>query len=154
VSKEIQRTLVLVKPDGVQRGLIGAIISRLEARGLKAVGMKLLQMDRPMAEKHYGVHKERPFFKGLVEFIISGPLVAMVWEGPDAIAMVRNTMGKTNPLEAAPGTIRADLAVDIGRNLVHGSDSPDTAKSEIALFFQPSELVSYQRATESWIIEP
>jgi nucleoside-diphosphate kinase len=153
VSKEIQRTLVLVKPDGVQRGLIGAIISRLEARGLKAVGMKFLQMDRPMAEKHYGVHKERPFFKGLVEFIISGPIVAMVWEGPEAIAMVRNTLGKTNPLEAAPGTIRADLAVDIGRNLVHGSDSPETAKSEIALFFKPAELVSYQRATESWIIE-
>lgn len=154
MSKEIQRTLVLVKPDGVQRGLIGAIISRLEARGLKAVGMKLLHMDRPMAEKHYGVHRERPFFKGLVEFITSGPLVAMVWEGPDAVAMTRNTMGKTNPLEAAPGTIRADLAVDIGRNLVHGSDSPETAKSEIALFFKPSELVSYQRATEAWIIEP
>ena len=154
MSKEIQRTLVLVKPDGVQRGLIGEIISRLEARGLKAVGMKLLQMDRPMAEKHYGVHRERPFFKGLVEFITSGPLVAMVWEGPDAVAMVRNTMGKTNPLEAAPGTIRADLAVDIGRNLVHGSDSPETAKTEIALFFKASELVSYQRATETWIIEP
>jgi nucleoside-diphosphate kinase len=154
VSKEIQRTLVLVKPDAVQRGLIGAIISRLESRGLKAVGMKLLKMDRPMAEKHYGVHKERPFFKGLVEFITSGPLVAMVWEGPEAVAMVRNTMGKTNPLDAAPGTIRADLAVDIGRNLVHGSDSPETAKSEIALFFKSSELVDYRRAAEGWIIEP
>ena len=149
----IEKTLVLVKPDGVQRGLSGTIIARLEARGLRIVAMKLIQISNDLAMKHYGVHRGKPFFDGLVRFITSGPVVAMVLEGPSAVEMVRNTMGATNPLNAQPGTIRGDLGVDIGRNLVHGSDSPETAAHEIALFFAPEEILSYDRDVDRRIIE-
>ena len=154
MTEDIQRTLVLIKPDGLQRGLVGAILSRLEARGLKLVAMKMLHMDRAMAEQHYGVHRERPFFRGLVEFISSSPIIAMVLQGPNAVELVRHTMGATNPAQAEPGTLRGDLAVDIGRNLVHGSDSLETASSEIELFFKPAEILDYPRDVESWITEP
>ena len=127
-----EQTLVLVKPDGVQRALAGSIISRLEGRGLRIVGMKMLQMSREMASNHYSAHVERPFFQGLVDFITASPIVAMVLEGPNAVELVRNTMGATNPLNAQPGTIRGDLAVDIQQNLVHGSDSTESAEKEIA----------------------
>jgi nucleoside-diphosphate kinase len=149
----VERTLVLVKPDGVQRGLIGETLLRFERRGLKIVGLKLLQMPRPMAEKHYEAHTEKPFFGGLVDFITSGPLVAVALEGPNAIAIVRNTMGATNPVGANPGTIRGDLGIDIGRNLVHGSDSPENAERELAIFFGNGEIVDYKRATDPWIVE-
>ena len=148
-----EQTLALVKPDGVQRGLAGTIISRLEARGLRIVAMKMIQVSRDMALKHYGVHQGKPFFEGLVEFITSGPVIAMVLEGRSAVEMVRSTMGVTDPLNAQPGTIRGDLAVDIGRNLVHGSDSPETAAQEIALFFSPGEILSYDRDVDRWITE-
>lgn len=150
---EQQRTLVLIKPDGVQRGLAGTILARLEARGLKLVGLKLMQMDREMASRHYAEHKGKPFYEGLVSFITSAPIVAAVFEGQRAVEAVRNTMGKTNPVEATPGTIRGDLGLDMGRNLIHGSDSPESAAREVALFFKPSELVSWQRDTEGWIFE-
>lgn len=148
-----EKTLILVKPDGVQRGLIGIIISRLEARGLRITAMKMLQVSREMALKHYGVHEGKPFFDGLVSFITSGPVVAMALEGRSAVEMTRNTMGVTDPLRAQPGTIRGDLGVDIGRNLVHGSDSPETAAQEIALFFSEDEILSYSRDVDRWITE-
>ena len=153
MSTEIQRTLVLIKPDGVQRGLIGPIVTRLEARGLKIVAMKMLQLDREMASRHYQAHKERPFFQGLVGFVTSSPIVAMVLEGSDAVELVRRTMGSTNPLQAEPGTIRGDLAVDIGRNLIHGSDSLESAATEIDLFFNPGEITDYERSSQPWITE-
>ncbi len=149
----MQRTLVLVKPDGVQRGLIGEVISRLENRGLKIAGLKLLQLSDDAARSHYGAHVDKPFFQGLVSFITSAPLAAMVVEGKDAVDTVRKTMGETDPAKAAPGTIRGDLAQDIGRNIVHGSDSPEAAATEIALFFDPAEVVDYDRNIDSWIIE-
>lgn len=149
----MEKTLILVKPDGVQRGLAGEIISRFERRGLKMVGMKFMQMSRELAETHYGVHRERPFFESLVSYIISGPIVAMVWEGKDAIAAARSTMGATNPVAAAPGTIRGDFGMEIGRNLVHGSDSPENGEKEVALFFKAEELVSWGRDVDSWIKE-
>ena len=149
----MERTLVLLKPDTVQRGLVGAIISRLEARGLKIVAMKLLQMDRAMASRHYEAHVNRPFFPGLADFITSAPLVAMVVQGPNAVEMTRKTMGATNPLEAGPGTVRGDLAMDIGRNLIHGSDSLEAAGREISLFFSPEEIVDYTRDVDAWVIE-
>ena len=149
----MEKTLILVKPDGVQRGLVGAIVSRFEQRGLKLVGMKFLQMSQELAAAHYAVHKERPFYESLVSYIISGPVVAMVWEGNDAIAAARMTMGVTKPTEAAPGTIRGDFGMESGRNLVHGSDGPDTASKEVALFFRPDELVGWDRDTERWIRE-
>ena len=150
----MERTLVLVKPDGVQRGLAGEVISRLERRGLKLVAMKLMQVEESLAKQHYGEHVDRPFFPGLVSFITSGPIVAMAWEGENAISQARQTMGATNPVDSAPGTIRGDLAIDIGRNLVHGSDSPESAQRELGLFFTPGEILSYQRSTDPWIIEP
>ncbi len=150
----MERTLVLVKPDGVQRGLAGEVICRLEQRGLKLVAMKLMQVDESLARQHYGEHVDRPFFAGLVSFITSGPIVAMAWEGENAISLVRQTMGVTNPVDSAPGTIRGDLAINIGRNLVHGSDGPESAQRELALFFTPGEIFSYQRSTDSWITEP
>ena len=150
----MERTLVLLKPDSVQRGLVGKVISRLESRGLKIVAAKMLRMDEGMATRHYGVHIGKPFFPGLVGFITSGPIIAMVLEGHNAVEMTRATMGATNPLEATPGTIRGDLAIDIGRNLIHGSDSPETARSEIALFFSRREILDYSRDMESWITEP
>ncbi|MBC8280533.1 MAG: nucleoside-diphosphate kinase [Chloroflexi bacterium] len=149
----MERTLVLVKPDGVQRGLIGEVISRLERRGLKLVGMKLMQVDDALARQHYGEHVDRPFFGGLVEFITSSPVVAMAWEADNAVEAVRNTMGQTNPTTSPPGTIRGDLGLDIGRNLVHGSDSPESAQRELTLFFNPGELLDYARANDPWIKE-
>ena len=150
----MERTLVLVKPDGVQRGLTGEVISRLERRGLKLVAMKLMRLERSKAEEHYGEHVERPFFPGLVDFIISGPLVAMVWEADGAVEIVRNTMGATDPKNSPLGSIRGDLGVNIGRNLVHGSDSLESAQREVALFFQPGEILDYVRSNDPWITEP
>ncbi len=144
---------MLVKPDGVQRGLVGEIIGRLERRGLKLAGMKLMQVDESLAHRHYGEHVDRPFFAGLVSFITSGPVVAMAWEANNAVEIVRSTMGVTNPANAAPGTIRGDLGVDIGRNLIHGSDSLESAARELALFFEPDELLSYGRSNDEWIVE-
>ena len=144
----MERTLVLAKPDAVQRGLAGTIIARLEARGLKVVAIKLIQIDRSMAERHYEAHVGKPFFDGLVQFITSSPVVAMVLESNRAIEIVRQTMGDTDPAKATPGTIRGDLALDIGRNLVHGSDSPEAAQREIALFFDRAELLSYDRSLD------
>jgi nucleoside-diphosphate kinase len=149
----LQKTLVLLKPDAVQRGLVGELVSRLERKGLKLAGMKLVRMDDALARQHYAEHVDKPFFKGLAEFITSGPLVAMAIEGEDAISMVRTLMGETNPANAAPGTVRGDYAVSIGLNLVHGSDSPESAQRELALFFEEDEILEYDRATDPWIIE-
>ena len=149
----MEQTLVLVKPDGVQRGLVGEILGRLERRGLKLVGMKLMQVDETLAHRHYGEHVDRPFFAGLVSFITSGPVVAMAWQADNAVDIVRSTMGVTNPANAAPGTIRGDLGVDIGRNLIHGSDSPESAERELSLFFQPEEILDYSRSNDGWIVE-
>ncbi len=149
----MERTLVIVKPDGVQRGLIGEVIGRLERRGLKLVGLKMLQMSEALAREHYRVHEGKPFFEGLIRYITSAPVVVMVWEGPQAIEIVRRTMGATHPAEAAPGTLRADYCLEVRRNLVHGSDGPETAATEIALFFKPEEIVSWQRDTDRWILE-
>lgn len=148
-----ERTLVLIKPDGVQRGLIGEIISRLEGRGLKIVGMKLMYVPDELAYRHYGEHEGKPFFGGLVDFITSGPIVAMGIEGSNVVEIVRKTMGATSPADSAPGTIRGDLGVDIGRNLIHGSDSDESARRELSLFFSDPELLSYSRDTDPWIIE-
>lgn len=148
----MNRTLILVKPDGVQRGLTGQIITRFEMRGLKLVGMKLMQMSREMAEEHYGEHRGKPFFEGLVQYITSGPIVAMVWEGPDAISAARATMGSTKPVESTPGTIRGDFGLTVGRNLVHGSDGEQSAAREINLFFEAEELLAWGRDLEPWII--
>ena len=149
----MERTLVLAKPDAVQRGLIGEIISRLERRGLKLVAAKYLQVSRDLAERHYAVHRGKPFFEGLVRYITSAPVMAMVWEGPNAVAAVRQTMGATRPTEAAPGTLRHDFALEVGRNLTHASDSPENGEKEVALWFHPEELVSWERATDAWIFE-
>ena len=140
LSSMNERTFVMAKPDAVQRGLVGEIIKRLEQRQLRLVGIKRIQIDQALAEKHYGVHREKPFFSSLIEYITSGPVVPMVWEGPNAIAAVRATMGATHPLEASPGTVRGDFGLDIDQNLVHSSDGPDTAQAEILLFFGASEL--------------
>ena len=149
----MERTLVIVKPDGVQRGLIGPIITRLEQRGLRIVGLKMMQITPELAGRHYAIHEGKPFFEGLIRYITSAPVVVMVVEGKKAIEVVRATMGATNPVAAAPGTIRADYALEIGRNLVHGSDGPDTAKTEVALFFKPEELLTYARDIDRWIFE-
>lgn len=149
----MERTLILVKPDGVQRGLIGEIVGRFEKRGLKLVGMKFLQMSNELAEQHYAVHKERPFYPDLVTYITSGPVVAMAWEGKDAVEAARGTIGATNPVQAAAGTIRGDLGMEIGRNLVHGSDSEKNGAKEVSLFFDPAELVNWERVTDNWIRE-
>ncbi len=149
----MERTLVIIKPDAVQRGLIGEIIVRLERRGLRIAGMKLLQVSDELARKHYAEHEGKPFFPGLIKFITSGPVVVMALEGKDAIAITRATMGTTAPGKAAPGSIRADFAMDIGYNLVHGSDGPETAVQELALWFAEDELVSYQRVIDAWIYE-
>ena len=148
-----QRTLVLVKPDGVQRGLIGEIIRRIEARGLKLIALKLIQITPELAKRHYAEHQGKPFFDGLVSFITSAPVVAMIWEGREAVTVVRTLMGSTDPLKAAPGTIRGDLALDLAMNLIHGADSPDRAKAEIALFFTPDEIHEYDRTVDRWILE-
>jgi nucleoside-diphosphate kinase len=146
-----ERTLVLVKPDGVQRALIGEVTARLERRGLHLVALRMLRMDRALAERHYAEHVGKPFFDGLVRFITSAPVVAMVWEGPGAVALVRAVMGATDPKNSAPGTIRGDLAVSIGANVVHGSDSPSRAVEEMALFFSPDSLVEWTSAAQEWV---
>ena len=149
----MEQTLILLKPDAVQRGLIGPILARLEARGLKIAALRLLQMDEALAARHYAAHVGKGFYPGLVSFITSGPIVAAVLEGPNAVATVRNTMGATNPSAAAPGTIRGDFGVDIGRNLIHGSDSVESAATEIALYFEPGQVLNYERANDGWIVE-
>jgi nucleoside-diphosphate kinase len=152
-ERRVERTLVLIKPDGVHRQLIGPIITRLEQRGLKIVAMKMIQVRQDLARKHYAIHEGKPFFEPLISYITSAPVVAMVVEGPNAIEVTRNTMGATNPVNAAPGTIRADYALEIGRNLVHSSDGPETAAAEIALWFDQSEILSYERDVDRWILE-
>jgi nucleoside-diphosphate kinase len=149
----MERTLVLIKPDAMQRALAGEILARLERRGLRIVGLKLLQVDRALAERHYAEHAGKGFYESLVSYITSCPIIAAVFEGTDAVEAVRATMGKTNPRDAAPGTIRGDFGLEIGRNLIHGSDSLESAAREVALFFQPSELLSYQRAIDAWVSE-
>lgn len=147
----MERTLVLLKPDAVQRRLVGRIIARFEEKGLKIVGMKLMRVTRELAERHYAEHREKPFFPELVSFITSSPIVAMVVEGPEAINEVRKLMGKTNPREAAPGTIRGDYGLSITMNLVHGSDSPASAAREIPIFFSEGEILDYQTADAPWL---
>ena len=147
-----QRTLVLIKPDGVQRLLAGRILSRFEDRGLKIAAMKLMPVSKQLAETHYAVHSARPFFAGLVQFITSGPVVALVLEGPNAIVVVRSMVGTTKPHEAAPGTIRGDFGLETAKNLIHASDAPETAVAEIALWFTPAELVDYSRGVDDWIL--
>jgi nucleoside-diphosphate kinase len=149
-----ERTLVLIKPDGVQRQLVGRILQRYEDRGLKLVGLKLVHVDRALAEAHYAIHRERPFFASLVEFITSSPLVAAVFEGPNAIAVARTINGATRPDEAAPGTIRGDFALETAQNLVHASDSAETSATEIALWFRDSELLPYERDVDRWVLAP
>jgi len=149
----MEQTLVLIKPDGVQRGLVGQIITRLERRGLKLMGMKFMQVSNELASTHYEAHVGKPFYEGLVSYITSSPIVAMVWEGKDAIQIVRTTMGATNAATAAPGTIRGDFAVEIGRNLVHGSDGVESAAREVSLFFEADELVNLKRENDRWIRE-
>jgi len=149
----LERTLVILKPDAVERGLIGEIITRFERRGLRIVGMKLLQIDKTLAQRHYAIHEGKPFYEPLIRYITSSPVVVMVLEGNDAIEVVRRTMGATNPTEAAPGTIRADFGLEIGRNLVHGSDGSETAAFEVPLFFSEEEILSYERDVDRWIFE-
>lgn len=149
----MERTFLAVKPDGVQRKLAGEIIRRFETKGFTLVGLKLMQVSRELAEQHYDVHREKPFFAGLVEFITSGPVVVMVWEGDGVVAAARTIIGATNPLSAAPGTIRGDYGVSIGRNLIHGSDAVETAQREISLWFKEEELVSWQPTLTSWLYE-
>jgi nucleoside-diphosphate kinase len=149
----MERSLIILKPDAVQRGLIGPILTRLEQRGLKLAGLKLMQIDEALARRHYAVHEGKPFFNGLVEYIISGPVVVLVVTGKNVIGIVRSTVGATNPAQATPGTIRGDYGVEIGRNLIHASDSPENGEKEIALFFQAHELVNLERSTDRWIYE-
>ena len=149
----VEKTLVLVKPDGVQRGLIGEIISRLERRGLRLVAAKFMQVSQELAETHYAIHKGKPFYEGLIAYITSSPVMAMVWEGPNAVAAVRQTMGATRPTEAAPGTVRHDFGLEVGRNLTHASDTPENGAKEVALWFEEDELVSWERALDPWYFE-
>ncbi len=149
----MERTLILVKPDALQRGLAGEVLSRFERRGLRLVGLRLVHLDEALARRHYAEHEGKPFMEGLVAFITSAPVVAAVLEGPHAVAAVRQTMGATNPLEAATGSIRGDLALDLGRNLVHGSDSPESAAREIALFFAGEPLVEWRSDRDRWVAE-
>ena len=148
-----ERTFVMMKPDAVQRGLVGEIISRFETKGIKVVAMKMVSVSKELAEKHYGIHKGKPFFEPTVQYITSSPVVALILEGENAIEMVRGMMGKTNPQGAAMGTIRGDYGQFIGRNIVHGSDGPDTAEFEINLWFKPEEISSYTRIDEEWLTE-
>ncbi|MCG9892156.1 MAG: nucleoside-diphosphate kinase [Thermosynechococcaceae cyanobacterium MS004] len=149
----MERTFLAIKPDGVQRKLVGEILGRFEAKGFTLVGLKLVTVSRELAEQHYGEHKDKPFFGGLVDFITSGPVVAMVWEGKGVVASARKIIGVTNPLNSEPGTIRGDFGVDIGRNIIHGSDAPETAVREIDLWFKPEELASWTPTLTSWIYE-
>lgn len=149
----MERTLVIIKPDGVQRGLIGEIVGRLERRGLRLAAMKFMPVSRELAERHYAVHRGKPFYEPTVAYITSDPVVVMAWEGYKAIEVVRQTVGATHPLNAAPGTIRADLALDISRNLIHASDGPETAAFELGLWFRPEEFVAWGRDDERWVFE-
>lgn len=149
----MERTFLAIKPDGVQRGLVGEIIRRFETKGFTLVGLKFLKVSRELAEQHYDVHRQRPFFAGLVEFITSSPVVAMVWEGDGVVASARKIIGATNPLTSEPGTIRGDFGLDIGRNLIHGSDAQETAQREIALWFKDEELVNWQPHLRPWLHE-
>ncbi len=149
----MEQTFVLIKPDGVQRGLIGEIIRRLERRGLKLIAAKFQEVSQALAEKHYAVHQGKPFYDGLIAYITSGPVLAMVWEGPNAIAAVRQTMGATRPTEAAPGSVRHDFGLEVGRNLTHASDGPETARAEIDLWFTTGEVFPWKRDTDRWIFE-
>jgi nucleoside-diphosphate kinase len=149
----MERTLVLVKPDGVERGLIGEVISRLERRGLRLVAAKFIRVSRDLAATHYAVHKGKPFYDGLLDYITAAPVMAMVWEGPNAVAAVRQTMGATRPTEAAPGSLRHDFALEVGRNLTHASDSVENGEKEVALWFESKELVDWSREIDPWIFE-
>jgi nucleoside-diphosphate kinase len=149
----VERTLILIKPDGVERGLIGPIITRFEQRGLKLVAMKMLQVSDELARRHYAVHEGKPFYEPLIEYITSSPVVAIVFEGPEAIQVARNTIGATKPIEATAGSIRGDFGLMVGRNLVHGSDSPENAVTEIDLWFDESEISTYERSLDRWILE-
>lgn len=149
----MERSLVLVKPDGVQRGLIGEVIARLERRGLRLAAAKFMWVSKELAEEHYAIHKGKPFYAGLIAYITAAPVMAMVWEGPNAVAAIRQTMGATRPWEAAPGTIRHDFALQVGRNLAHASDSPENGQKESALWFKEAELVSWSRENDRWIFE-
>ena len=152
---ETERTFVMVKPDGVQRGLVGDIVARFESRGLKLVGAKFMQIDEALAHEHYGEHEDKPFFDGLVEFITSGPVMAMVWEGQNATRQVRTMMGETDPADSPPGTIRGDFGLDLGRNVIHGSDheDPGANEREIGLFFDDDELLEWERIDAPWLYE-
>jgi len=149
----VERSLVLVKPDGVQRALVGEVISRLERRGLRLVGAKFMQVSRELAETHYAIHKGKPFYDGLIEYIISAPVMAMVWEGPNAVAAIRQTMGATRPTEAAPGSLRHDFALEVGRNLTHASDTVENGGKEVTLWFKSEELVDWKREVDRWVFE-
>ncbi len=149
----MERTFVMVKPDGVQRGLIGEVIARLERRGLRLVAAKFMKVSQELAETHYSIHKGKPFYDGLISYITSAPVMAMVWEGPNAVGAVRQTMGATRPTEAAPGTLRHDFALEVGRNLTHASDSVENGAGEVALWFKPTELVDWSRENDKWIFE-
>ena len=149
----MERTLVLVKPDGVQRGLVGEVISRLERRGLRLVAARFMSVSRALAEKHYAIHKGKSFYDGLIAYITSSPVMAMVWEGPAAVAAVRQTMGVTHPTEAAPGTVRHDYALEIGRNLTHASDSAANGEAEVELWFTKEEIVEWSRSVDPWVFE-
>ncbi len=148
----MERTFIILKPDAVQRGLVGEVIKRFEQRGLKLVAMRMLQVSNELASEHYAVHEGKPFYEGLISYITKSPVVTMVLEGTNAIAVVRSTVGATSPADAAPGTIRADFGLEIGRNLIHASDGPDTAQSEMALWFG-DDLVDWSRNTDEWIFE-
>ena len=149
----MEKTLVLVKPDGVQRGLMGEVIARLERRGLRLVAAKFLQVSQELAETHYAVHKGKPFYEKLIKYITSAPVMAMAWEGPNAVAAVRQTMGATRPTEAAPGSLRHDFALEVGRNLTHASDSPENGAKEVELWFKKEELVDWKREVDRWVFE-
>ncbi|MCG8366597.1 MAG: nucleoside-diphosphate kinase [Pseudanabaenales cyanobacterium] len=149
----MERTFLMIKPDGVQRGLVGEIIRRYETKGFTLVGLKIMTVSQELAEKHYDVHRDKSFFKGLVEFITSGPVVAMVWEGDGVVASARKLIGATNPLTAESGTIRGDYGITIGRNIIHGSDAIETARTEIALWFKDEELTSWESSMKRWLYE-
>jgi nucleoside-diphosphate kinase len=149
----VEQTFVFVKPDGVQRGLIGEIIARLEKRGLRLVGAKFMQVSQELAEEHYAIHKGKPFYDGLIKYVTAAPVMAMVWEGPSAIAAVRQTMGSTRPTEASPGSVRHDFGLEVGRNITHASDSPENAQKEIELWFTEDEILSWARSIDEWVFE-
>jgi nucleoside-diphosphate kinase len=153
LEADVEKSLVLVKPDGVQRGLIGEIIARLERRGLRLVAAKFVAVSRSLAEEHYAIHKGKPFYEGLLDYITAAPVMAMVWEGPNAVAAIRQTMGATRPWEAAPGTVRHDFALEVGRNITHASDTPENGEKEAALWFKKEEILSWSREIDKWVFE-